>query len=650
MTDTASTPPDATGEPRTQFDMTLLDVIRTGLALVLFAVCVYDIFGDDIDDAVMRGVFLAGALFYTFLYFKAFNRSRGAFAWALDILLALTGAAVALYISVDFENVFARAGANTRLDFIVAAVAMALVLEATRRTAGWPLPVLSIVFLLYPLWYGPLLPGMLRTGSFSIERVLTLQYLSLEGVLGSALAVTIEYVFLFVVYGAFLSRLGAIEFMDDLAKGLCGRARGGSAKIATVSSLFMGLASGSAVANVVSQGVFTIPMMRREGYKPAMAGAIEAAASTGGQIMPPVMGAAAFLMAEYTRIPYSQIILHALIPGLLFYFAIWYAVHWEAVRSGMKGVPADQIPNAGKVMREGGLHFASLGLITVEMMLGQSMGVAVLHGIAVAILAALLQSKSRTNVTLSNLVGAIRDGLHDSISLFTSSACAGIIIGVVVQTAFGLKISSLVIDASMGQLWLALILCGIVCLILGMGLPTQIIYLTLAVLVAPAIVKMGVTVAGAHLFIIYYGMLSMVTPPVCFAAFAAAGIAGAGMMQTGWIATKISIAGLLAPFYFAYHPGVLLIGDPLAIIDGVTRAMVGIYAGGVALGMFVYREQDIHAPLPLALKVLQMTASGAAAILLIAPGYAMLATGLACAVGSALLGPLWRTATVRAPA
>jgi TRAP transporter 4TM/12TM fusion protein len=352
-------------------------------------------------------------------------------------------------------------------------------------------------------------------------------------------------------------------------------------------------------------------------------------------------------MAEYTRIPYSQIIIHALIPGLLFYFAIWYAVHWEAVRSGMKGVPADQIPSAGKVMREGGLHFASLAVITVEMMLGQSMAVAVLHGIAVAIVAAILQRKSRASVTLTNLVGAVRDGLHDSISLFTSAACAGIIIGVVVQTAFGLKISALVIDASMGQLWLALILCGIVCLVLGMGLPTQIIYLTLAVLVAPAIVKMGVTVAGAHLFIIYYGMLSMVTPPVCFAAFAAAGIAGAGMMQTGWVATKISIAGLLAPFYFAYHPGVLLIGDPLAIAEGILRASAGIYAGGVGLGMFVWREQDIHAPLPIPLRVLQKTASGAAAIVLIAPGHAMLAAGLMLVAGAALLGPAWRMMAAR---
>ncbi len=622
-----------------------LEAMRTLLALALLALVVFNTFSGDVPDAVMRGVFLAAALGYSFIYFARGKSGRGSLRWGFDILLALAGIAASLYIAFDFENVFGRAGASTRLDLAVALVGIVLVLEAMRRTAGLPLPLLSVVFLLYPLWYGPLLPGLLRTGQFSVERVLTLQFLSLEGVLSGALGVTIEMIFLFVVYGAFLSRLGAIEFMDDLAKALCGRARGGSAKIATVSSLFMGLASGSAVANVVSQGVFTIPMMKREGYKPAMAGAIEASASTGGQIMPPVMGAAAFLMAEYTRIPYSQIIIHALIPGLLFYYAIWYAVHWEAVRTGMKGVPVDEIPATGKVMREGGLHFLSLLVITGEMLLGQSMGVAVLHGIVAAVVAAACHGKSRRLLTPANLVGACRDGLHDTIALLTSAACAGIIIGVVLQTAFGLKISTLVIDASMGMLWLALLLCGIVCLILGMGLPTQIIYLTLAVLVAPAIVKMGVTVAGAHLFIIYYGMLSMVTPPVCFAAFAAAGIAGAGMMRTGWEATKISIAGLLAPFYFAYHPGVLMIGDPVAIVDGVLRATIGIYCGGVALGMFAWREADLLRPLPIAMQLVIRAMCAAAAILLIAPGASMLAIGLALTAAAFAAGPAWRRFT-----
>ncbi|MDB5572134.1 MAG: transporter, fusion protein [Hyphomicrobiales bacterium] len=622
--------------PRKRVDP--LDWARTALAVALFCFSLYSILVEEAPEAVLRTVFLGCSLFWTFALLAP-RGPRAPALRALDWALALASLGVTAYVAFDSENIFARAGDITALDMAVAIAGIALVLEGTRRTAGAALPVLSIVFLLYPLWFGPYLTGLLRTGAFSVERVLTLQYLSLEGVIGSALQVTIEYVYLFVIFGAVLNRLGAIEFMDDLARALCGRLRGGSAKIATLSSLFMGLASGSAVANVVSQGVFTIPMMRREGYKREMAAAVEASASTGGQIMPPVMGAAAFLMAEYTRIPYAQIIVYALVPGLLFYFAIWYAVHWEALRTGMKGVPEDEIPSARGVLREGGLHILSLLVITVEMSLGFSMQIAVLHGIVAAIVAAFIHRKTRALVTVPNLIGAIREGFQDSLSLFTSAACAGVIIGVVTQTSFGLKISTLVIDASMGMLWLALILCGLVCLVLGMGLPTQIIYLTLAALVAPAIVKMGVTVAGAHLFIIYFGMMSMVTPPVCFAAFAAAGIAGAPFMKTGWIATKISIAGLLAPFYFAYHPGVMLMGPWEGIVEGVLRASVGIYAGGVALGMFHWRLEELTQG-GLAATWTRRALGAAACLLLIAPGAQALVAGLACVAVSVAAGPL----------
>ena len=539
---------------------------------------------------------------------------------AIRWVAAIASLFACAYIGIGFEDIFSRAGASTRFDYIIAAVLILLVLEGTRRTAGLALPLLSIAFLLYPLWYGPLLEGLLRTGSFSIQRVLTLQALSTEGVIGPALQVTIEYVYLFVIYGAFLSRIGAIEFMDQLAKALCGGLRGGSAKITTISSLFMGLASGSAVANVVSQGIFTIPMMRREGYSAKTAAAIEASASTGGQIMPPVMGAAAFLMVEYTRIPYSTIIIHAVLPGLLFYLAIWFAVHWQAIRLGMRGLPRDQLPAWRDVMREGGLHFASLVVIIVLMSLDYAMATTVLIAIVVSLVCALAQKSSRHLVTIENIIGAISDGFRDSVALLTSAACAGLIIGVVTLTSFGLKISTLVIDASMGYLWLALMLCALVCLILGMGLPTQIVYLTLAVLVAPTIVEMGVTTAGAHLFIIYFGMMSMVTPPVCFAAFAAAGIAGSKMMETGLEATRISVAGMIVPFYFAYHPGVLLIGDPLSIFDGVLRASLGIYAAGVALGMFVWRSRELTEPQFVTARVVSRLVAFAASIILCAPG------------------------------
>ncbi len=640
MSDTAS--------PSAPLAFTPVELLKTAVALGLFFVSLYDILISDLDDAVIRGIFLGFALLYTFAFYAAGKGERSTFAWAMDIAAGLVGLGVCFYIVFDFENVFARAGAITTLDYLVAACAIILVLEATRRTAGLALPLLSLIFLLYPLVYGPYMPGLLKTGLYSTQRVLTLQFLSPEGILGSALGVTIEYVYLFVIYGAVLNRIGAIEFMDDLSKALCGASRGGSGKIATISSLFMGLASGSAVANVVSQGVFTIPMMRREGFSPAKAAAIEAASSTGGQIMPPVMGAAAFLMAEFTRTSYTQIIVYALVPGLLFYFTIWYAVHWEAVRLGMQGLPKDQLPHTGKVMREGGLHFLSILTIVVMMSIGYSMANTVLIAIVVALACALIHKKSRASVTPSALIAALREGFQDSISLLTSAACAGIIIGVVVQTAFGLKISALVIDASMGQLWIALILCGIVCLVLGMGLPTQIIYLTLAVLVAPAIVKMGVTVAGAHLFIIYFGMMSMVTPPVCFAAFAAAGIAGANLMETGWESCKISIAGLVVPFYFAYHPGVLLMGDVSGIVEGIFRATVGTYSAGVAIGLFVFTEKDFNTRVSWPLGLLRKILCALAAVLLCAPGMLQMAAGVFCCALAFGIGPVVRSLRTQA--
>lgn len=604
---------------------------RASVAILLFAASLWNILVSPFDETQLRCLFLGVTLFHTFAFLTPPGHRETSWRRATRWLAAIASLSACAYVGIGFEDIFSRSGANTQLDYFVAAVLILLVLEGTRRTAGLALPLLSIVFLLYPLWYGPLLEGLLRTGSFSLHRVLTLQALSTEGVIGPALQVTIEYVYLFVIYGAFLSRIGAIEFMDQLAKALCGGMRGGSAKITTVSSLFMGLASGSAVANVVSQGIFTIPMMRREGYSPKTAAAIEASASTGGQIMPPVMGAAAFLMVEYTRIPYSTIILHALLPGLLFYLAIWFAVHWQAIRLGMRGLPRDQLPAWRKVMQEGGLHFASLLVIVVLMSLDYAMTTTVLIAIAVSLVCAVAQKSSRHLVTVENVIGAISDGFRDSVSLLTSAACAGLIIGVVTLTSFGLKISTLVIDASMGYLWLALMLCAIVCLILGMGLPTQIVYLTLAVLVAPTIVEMGVTTAGAHLFIIYFGMMSMVTPPVCFAAFAAAGIAGSKLMETGWEATRISVAGILVPFYFAYHPGVLLIGDPLAIVEGVSRAALGLYAAGVALGMFVWRSREISQPQAVTARAASRMMAFAASILLCAPGLAPLITGASCA-------------------
>ncbi len=590
MTDT----PEA---PKADFPL-WCDRLRSLLAVAIFAIGVWTVLTWEFDDAEIRAIFLGFSLAYSLSFFAPGKRARGRIWLVADLGAAALGVAVALYIALDFENVFNRAGSVTTLDLIVAGTAIVLVLESTRRTAGWALPILSVAFLLYPLIYGSWMPGLLRASPFGLERVLTGQYLSLDGILGPAIKVMIEYIFLFIIFGAFLQRFGVTEFFIDFAKAIAGNRRGGSAKVAVAASALMGTVSGSAVANVVSTGVITIPMMKREGYEASFAGAVEASASTGGQIMPPIMGAAAFLMAEFARIPYSQIILHALLPAILYFATIWLAVHFEALRLGLKGAADEVLPGAWPVLRERGTGLVPILFVTTLIMADYPLAEAVLLSIAVTVAVAALTPAMRPLVTVVNIVGAIREGIDNSISLFTASACAGIVIGVVSLTGLGLKISTLIIDVSAGVAVVALLLSAITCLIMGLGLPTQIIYLTLAILVAPGLVEMGITTAGAHLFIMYFGMMSMVTPPVCFAAFAAASISGAKMMRTGVIAFRLALAGQLIPFLFAYNPGLLLIGGPVEIAGDILRAMASLYAAGIAFEVFrltpFARDDAVH--------------------------------------------------------
>ncbi len=615
------------------------DQLRSVLAVAIFVFGVWTVLTWHFDDAEIRAIFLGFTLLYSLSFFGPGKRARGKVGLAADLLAAALGICVAGYIALDFENVFNRAGAVTDLDLVVASAAIVVILEATRRTAGWALPILSVVFLLYPLVYGPYMPGLLKASPFGLERVLTGQYLSLDGILGPAIKVMIDYIFLFIIFGAFLQRFGVTEFFIDFAKAIAGNKKGGSAKVAVVASSLMGTVSGSAVANVVSTGVITIPMMRREGYQAAFAGAVEASASTGGQIMPPIMGAAAFLMSEFARIPYSEIILHALVPAILYFGTVWLAVHFEAIRLGLKGAASETLPRLWPVLRERGTGLIPIVFVTTLIMMDHNLAESVLMSIVVTVLCAAVTPAMRHLVTVPNLVGAIREGIDNSISLFTASACAGIVIGVVSLTGLGLKISTMIIDISAGVAVVALILSAITCLIMGLGLPTQIIYLTLAILVAPGLVEMGISVAGAHLFIMYFGMMSMVTPPVCFAAFAAASISGAKMMQTGVLAFRLALAGQLIPFLFAYNPGLLLIGGPVDVVLDILRALAALFAAGLAFEIFrltPFERDDTVAKPVIYLRRLIL---GCAAALLIFPdmpttlgGAALLAAGLALAL------------------
>jgi TRAP transporter 4TM/12TM fusion protein len=616
-----------------------IDKARTLLAAAVFFFGSWSVLTFPFDDAVVRAIFFGFTLAYAFFFYGWSKGPRSGFTLAIDILAGLIGIAIALYIVTGFEDVFARAGDVTKLDLVVAGLAIILTLEATRRTAGLALPVLSLVFLFYPWIYGSYMPGLLRTSVFGFERILTQQYLGLDGILGPAFKVMIEYIFLFIVFGAFLQRFGVTEFFIDFAKALAGHRRGGSAKVAVMASGLMGTVSGSAVANVVSTGVITIPMMKREGFKASFAGGVEAAASTGGQVMPPIMGAAAFLMAEFAQIPYADIILHALIPAILYFGTIWVAVHFEAKRLGIEGEAQETLPNLMETIKSRGLAAIPLIVLTVLIMTDYPLAESVLVSIALTIAAAAIAPDLRSCFTLENVLGAMREGVDNAISLFTAAACAGIVIGIISLTGLGLKISSVIIDLANGVALIALILSALTCLVLGLGLPTQIVYLTLAILVAPGLINLGITTAGAHLFIMYFGMMSMVTPPVCFAAFAAASLAQAPMMATGVAAFRLALAGQLIPFLFAFNPGLLFIGSPVEIVLDTLRAIVCIGAAGMAFEIFRIgpAAADNHAPAALLYLRRLLLGVGAALLIYHGPiptlsGLALIAAGIAIAL------------------
>ncbi len=622
----------------------------TGLSTALFVVNLWAVLTWALDDSQIRAIFLAFTFVFAFSLFPAVKGGRrGRLALVLDAAGALIGLYVTFYIVFDFEEVFSRAGDPSNLDMVVALAATVLTLEVTRRTTGWALPILALVFLFYPLTFGPYLPGLLRTSQFSIERVMTIQYLSLVGIIGPAFKVMIEYIFLFIMFGAFLQRLGVTEFFIDVAKALAGNRPGGSAKIAVMASGLMGSVSGSATANVATTGVITIPMMRREGFTPTFAGAVEAAASTGGQLLPPVMGAAAFLMAEFTRTPYVTILKYALVPALLYYLMVWTAVHYQAKRMGMKGVPRDQLPALWPLLRQRGSLFTPLVILTWLIVIGYSPTLACIYAIAATIVVCFATPATRRLVTPGNILNAVRQGAESSVALFAASACAGIIVGVVTLTGLGLKISTLIIDVSQGYSIIALVLSAVTCIIFGLGLPTQIIYLTLAVLVAPGLVDMGIPMSAAHLFIMYFGMMSMVTPPVCFAAFAAAALSGAPMMQTGLQACKLAIAGMLVPFYFVYNPGLLLLGSGFEIAEALARALVGLLAAGVAIGLVPLPGNGTAEAQQKSVAVLARIAFAAVAVAMVSSSFTFIALGggllalaLALCFGARLFAPAAR--------
>ncbi|MFC4271842.1 TRAP transporter fused permease subunit [Sneathiella chungangensis] len=496
---------------------------------------------------------------------------------AVGVGLMISSLAASGYAFIEAENAIGiRAGLTLPGDIIMGVVLTVSLLEATRRLMGAALPIICIVFLAFG-FFGYLLPNMIAHRGYDLERVAQQLYLSNEGFYGLPLGVSANYLILFIIYGAVLNATGAGKFFIDISFAMVGWARGGPAKMAVAGSALFGSISGSSVANVAATGTLSIPLMKKVGLRPSTAGAIEAVASCGGQVMPPIMGAAAFLIAEIVGVSYGQVLVAATIPGILYFASLFIAVDLRAQRMNIKGIPKSELMSARELMRDNYHLLLSpcllVYLITIE---ERSPLYAAVWSIVAALVVATFRKHTRP--TLGRLVDAFSEAGRQGIVIAVACATAGIIVGIFSLTGLGFKISSLLITISDGNLAILLLCTMVVSLILGTGLPTVPAYLLLAVLVAPALAKIGVELLAAHLFIFYFGVFSGITPPLALAAFVGAGIAGANPMRTAVEAFRIGIAAFLLPFLFVYKPALLMMGDPVSILFAIVESLLGIFA------------------------------------------------------------------------
>jgi len=557
------------------------------VALVLIAFSAFQLYTAAfgvLDARIQRAIHLAFGMSLVFWLYPARSRGdRKSLPW-YDVVLGLLGAAVPLYLVVFYEDIVRRAGLPTTLDIVVAVLAVLLVLEGTRRVVGIPIVVIASLFLVYA-YVGPYLPGFLAHRGYTLRQIANHMYYTTEGIFGIPLGVSATFIFLFILFGAFLEKSGIGRFFIDLANAVAGWASGGPAKVAVITSALEGTISGSSVANTVGSGSFTIPMMKRLGYRPEFAAAVEAAASTGGQIMPPIMGAAAFLMAEFTGIPYIEIAKAAVIPAILYFTGIFIAVHYEAKRLGLKGISRSQLPSVWSVLKSRGHLFLPLVGIIYLLTEGSTPMKAAFYGILLAVAAAMIHPSTR--MSARDIIEALETGARSALGIVMATAAAGIIIGVITLTGLGLKLASGLVALAQGKLLLTLLFTMLASLVLGMGSPTTANYVITSTIAAPALLQLGVPILVAHMFVFYFGIVADITPPVALAAYAGSAIAGSNPLKTGVLASRLAIAAFLIPYIFAYNPAMLLIGaTPGLIIQMAITAVLGMFGVAVAAGGF----------------------------------------------------------------
>lgn len=589
---------------------------------------------------VNRPIHLAFMAALVFIWYEArTGEAKERVPW-YDWLLAAVAAASVLYLTyaIVYDEFAARAGTPTGLDLLFAAVAIVMVLEITRRTTGIILPIIGGSFIAYA-YLGPIMPGLLAHRGYSIQRIVAHIYLGTEGLFGIPLGVSATFVVLFIIFGAFLEVTGIGDWFIDLAYGYTGRMAGGPAKTSVLASGFMASLNGSAVANTATTGAFTIPLMKRTGFDDHYSAAVESAASSGGQIMPPVMGAGAFIMAVWTGISYVEIIAAATIPALLYFLCVGTAVHFRAKKQGLEGVPKSELPDSRKLLREG-IHFTIPIVVLVYLLIaGYTPMLAGFAAIVLTVIVAIPMSAAK------RFVGALGNGDIESVNemvvgtatlgvrafdrgirmtLIVAAACAtaGIVVGVVTLTGLGLVFSSLVASLSGGVLIIGLLLTMVAAIIMGMGLPTTAAYVVVAALGAPALTELGVGTLAAHLFIFYFAIISAITPPIMLAVFTASGIAESDPWRTGITALGLAIVGFIVPFLFVYGNELILIGSVGAIVLSTTTAIVGVIGLSASTQGYLFTDASIVERIVLFVGALS----------LLVPG------GMTDALGLALLG------------
>lgn len=563
----------------------IMNILIFSLSLFFVGFHIYTaVFG--VMSGVGQKAMHIGIIMLIFYLRETIKPTRKAWMHVIDWLCVLMTIASITYLIIIDRTIDARTILVNKWDIVFGIMFLTMLLEATRRAVGKALAIVVGVFVIY-FFTGKYLPGFLKFAGLSLKKFISVMYLSSDGVFGTALYSSAAFIVLFIILGAIFQETGIGQFFTDLATLGFGKYSGGPAKVSVVASGFFGSISGSTIANVISTGTFTIPLMKKSGFDENYAGAVEAAASTGGQIMPPVMGATAFLIAQILNISYFDLVKAAAIPAILYYVGVLLTVHLHAKKLGLKGVPKEEMPDKKNIL----MH---LYLITPLILLLVLMGVfkytvtrAGLWTIALTVLLVELDPKTRIN--WKRFKGIVRGTVNGMIPVAIACAVVGIITGVVMATGIAFRLSSILLDLAGGRMFLLLILTMIASLIMGMGLPTTAAYMVLEVLVAPALITMGVSAIAAHLFILYFGVISNITPPVALAAYAAAGLAKGAPAKTGVKAFQLAISGFIVPFMFIYNDVLLLKGSFLPILGGVATALIGVYCLSAAMERFFFR-------------------------------------------------------------